>query len=79
METPEGIDLALRPAGLVPRALAFTIDLLIRGAILAIVYLVLGLFGQMGTGLATIALFLVTWWYMAVSYTHLTLPTICSV
>jgi len=64
VETPEGIDLALRPAGLVPRALAFTIDLLIRGAILAIVYLVLGLFGQMGTGLATIALFLVTWWYM---------------
>ena len=65
VETPEGIDLALRPAGLVARALAFTIDLLIRGAILAVVYLVLGLLGQFGAGLATIILFLVTWWYMA--------------
>ena len=34
VETPEGIDLILRPAGLMPRALAFGIDLLIRGAIL---------------------------------------------
>lgn len=64
VETPEGIDLALRPAGLLPRALAFTIDLLIRGAILAAVYLTLGLLGQFGMGLATIILFLVTWWYM---------------
>ncbi|SDE85153.1 RDD family protein [Phytopseudomonas seleniipraecipitans] len=64
VETPEGIDLALRPAGLVPRALAFTIDLLIRGVILGVVYLVLGFLGQFGMGLATIILFLVTWWYM---------------
>ncbi|TBU71943.1 RDD family protein [Phytopseudomonas daroniae] len=64
VETPEGIDLALRPAGLIPRALAFTIDLLIRGTILAVVYLTLGLFGQLGMGIATIMLFLVTWWYM---------------
>jgi uncharacterized RDD family membrane protein YckC len=34
VETPEGIDLILRPAGLMPRALAFGIDLLIRGTIL---------------------------------------------
>lgn len=64
VETPEGIDLALRPAGLLPRALAFTIDLLIRGAMLGVVYLALGLLGQFGMGLATILLFLVTWWYM---------------
>lgn len=64
VETPEGIDLALRPAGLVPRALAFTIDLLIRGAILGVVYVVLGLLGQFGMGLAAIIMFLVTWWYM---------------
>ncbi|MCX7080785.1 MAG: RDD family protein, partial [Pseudomonas sp.] len=31
VETPEGIDLPLRPAGLMPRALAFSIDLGIRG------------------------------------------------
>ncbi|SDH93925.1 Uncharacterized membrane protein YckC, RDD family [Pseudomonas flavescens] len=64
VETPEGIDLALRPAGLVPRALAFTIDLLIRGTMLAAVYLTFGLFGQLGMGIATLVLFLVTWWYM---------------
>ncbi|TBU96339.1 RDD family protein [Phytopseudomonas dryadis] len=64
VETPEGIDLMLRPAGLVPRALAFGIDLLIRGCILGVVYLLLGLLGQFGMGLATILLFLLTWWYM---------------
>jgi uncharacterized RDD family membrane protein YckC len=64
VETPEGIDLHLRPAGLVPRALAFAIDLAIRGLILTVVYIILGLLGQFGMGLGTILLFLVTWWYM---------------
>lgn len=64
VETPEGIDLHLRPAGLVPRALAFAIDLAIRGLILAVMFIVLGLLGQFGMGLGTILLFLVTWWYM---------------
>ncbi|VXC92533.1 conserved hypothetical protein [Pseudomonas sp. 8Z] len=64
VETPEGIDLHLRPASLVPRALAFAIDLVIRGLILGGAYLVLGLLGQFGIGLGTIVLFLVTWWYM---------------
>ena len=64
VETPEGIDLHLRPAGLVPRALAFAIDLAIRGLILAVTFIVLGLLGQFGMGLGTILLFLVTWWYM---------------
>ncbi|PAU52927.1 hypothetical protein BZL41_24235 [Pseudomonas sp. PIC25] len=64
VETPEGIDLLLRPASLVPRALAFTIDLGIRGVILLVMFVVLGLLGQLGMGLGTILLFLVTWWYM---------------
>ena len=64
VETPEGIDLLLRPAGLVPRALAFAIDLGIRGAILLVLYIVLGLLGELGAGLGAILLFLVTWWYM---------------
>ena len=64
VETPEGIDLLLRPAGLVPRALAFSIDLAIRGAILLVLYISLGLLGELGAGLAAILLFLVTWWYM---------------
>jgi uncharacterized RDD family membrane protein YckC len=64
VETPEGIDLLLRPAGLIPRALAFAIDLGIRGAILLALYIVLGLLGELGAGLGAILLFLVTWWYM---------------
>ena len=64
VETPEGIDLLLRPAGLVPRALAFAIDLLIRGSILLVMYLLLGMLGELGMGLGAILLFLVTWWYM---------------
>ncbi|KFX69609.1 membrane protein [Pseudomonas taeanensis MS-3] len=64
VETPEGIDLLLRPAGLVPRALAFAIDLTIRGLLLLVLFIVLGLLGQFGMGLATVLLFLVTWWYM---------------
>jgi uncharacterized RDD family membrane protein YckC len=64
VETPEGIDLVLRPAGVVPRALAFAIDLLIRGALLGALFTVLALLGQFGMGLGTILLFLVTWWYM---------------
>ena len=63
VETPEGIDLILRPAGLMPRALAFGIDLLIRGAILLAAFIVLGLLGQFGAGLGTILYFLVNWWY----------------
>ena len=64
VETPEGIDLLLRPAGLVPRALAFSIDLLIRGALLSALFAALAMLGQFGMGLGTILLFLVTWWYM---------------
>lgn len=64
VETPEGIDLTLRPAGLVPRALAFSIDLAIRGVLLVLLYLGLSLLGQLGMGLAAVLLFLLTWWYM---------------
>ena len=78
VETPEGVDLLLRPAGLVPRALAFAVDLAIRGAILLALFISLGLLGKFGMGLGALLLFLVQWWY-TVSYTHLTLPTICSV
>ncbi len=64
VETPEGIDLILRPAGVVPRALAFAIDLMIRGVLLGVMFTVLAVLGQFGMGLGTILLFLVTWWYM---------------
>lgn len=64
IETPEGIDLLLRPAGLVVRALAFAIDLGIRAALVAALFFLFSLFASLGAGLSTLALFLVTWWYM---------------
>lgn len=64
VETPEGIDLPLRPAGLMVRSLAFGIDLGIRGAILGGLFLVLAFLGQLGMGLGSLLLFAVSWWYM---------------
>ena len=64
VETPEGIDLTLRPASLVPRALAFAIDLAIRGLLLLAALLLLELLGKLGKGLAAMVIFMLTWWYM---------------
>ena len=70
VETPEGIDLLLRPAGVVPRALAYTIDLCIRGLIMLVLMLGLAFLGKLGAGLGLLLTFIMTWWY-TVSYTHL--------
>ncbi|NWA00717.1 RDD family protein [Pseudomonas gingeri] len=64
VETPEGIDLPLRPAGLPVRAVAFAIDLGVRGVILGALLSVLTLLDKLGAGLGSILLFLVSWWYM---------------
>jgi uncharacterized RDD family membrane protein YckC len=64
VETPEGIDLPLRPAGLMSRAIAFAIDLAIRGLVLGVLFLVLAFFGELGVGLGSILMFVVSWWYM---------------
>ena len=64
IETPEGIDLILRPAGLVPRALAFAVDLAIRALAIGALLLLFGLFDDFGAGLAAITVFIVNWWYM---------------
>ncbi|KPW69759.1 RDD domain-containing protein [Pseudomonas cannabina] len=64
IETPEGIDMLLRPAGLVSRSLAFGIDLAIRAGVIGILFMLLQLFDKLGMGLAAIAIFLVNWWYM---------------
>lgn len=58
-ETPEGILLELRPAGLSPRFFAFLIDWLIRSAALYAVGLLVALAGM--TGLA--AAFLLIFWF----------------
>ncbi len=62
-ETPEGIELELRPAGPVVRGFAWGIDFGIR----AIAYLLLSgvasLLGGVGTSITLIFLFLVEWFY----------------
>jgi len=69
VETPEGVDLALRVAGPVPRALAFGVDLLLQGGIalgLQIALGVLGAFAGLGLGLYLIGAFGLLWFYPVV-------------
>jgi len=49
--TPEGIELSLRLAGPVSRALAWILDLLIRLAVITAFGIVLGVLGKFGWGL----------------------------
>ena len=63
VETPEGITLDLRLAGPVVRALAWTIDCLIKYSALLLGLLVLALLGEAGTGLWLIAIFVAEWFY----------------
>lgn len=64
IETPEGIDLIMRPAGLVPRAIAFILDFAIRAVVMAVLFVLFSFFAKFGMGLSAMAMFLVTWWYM---------------
>jgi len=59
--TPEGIELVLRLAGPVPRALAWLTDTLLRFGILAVAAWVLTVLGQFGWGLILIIAFLLEW------------------
>jgi uncharacterized RDD family membrane protein YckC len=59
--TPEGIELTLRLAGPVPRALAWAIDLAIRAAILFAIAALAGAFGRAGVGVILLAAFFVEW------------------
>lgn len=61
--TPEGVDLSLVPAGAVPRASAFALDLLLRGVLLGAIAILLSMLGRFGTGLILLAAFLVEWFY----------------
>lgn len=62
-QTPEGVELMLMPAGVVPRMGAWLLDLLIRMAILLGLSLLLGVFGLAGKGLLLIGYFLLDWFY----------------
>lgn len=63
VETPEGVDLQANLAGLLPRSLAYTIDLLIRSAVLFAAGIVFAILGKAGSGLLLILFFLLEWWY----------------
>lgn len=63
LETPEGTEVELHPAGITVRALAFLIDELIRWTIIIVVFMVAGLTGMFGMGLALLVLFVVYWLY----------------
>ena len=62
-ETPEGILLELRPAGLSARFAAFLIDSLIFFAIMFGASIVLQLLGNFGIGVMLILLFVLHWFY----------------
>ena len=62
-ETPEGIAILLRPAGPVPRALAYLVDWAIRIVAIVIVVSSLRHFRGLGTGLTLIAYFAIEWFY----------------
>ncbi len=63
METPEGTQIELRPAGLFSRGAAFVIDELIRWCVLLMGSIAFSALGNFGTGLMLIFTFLVYWWY----------------
>ena len=62
-ETPEGILLELRPAGLIPRFYAFSLDLLTRLAIAWAAMMVAGIMGAIGFAFWLILLFALEWLY----------------
>lgn len=63
IETPEGVELALRVAGPAPRFLAWSIDMLIRGAVYVALSISLSFLGRLGIGLLLISIFLIEWFY----------------
>jgi uncharacterized RDD family membrane protein YckC len=65
-ETPEGMTLELRPAGLAARFYAFLLDLLIRIAVLYAVAIVTTFMGGVGLALWLILLFALEWLYPVV-------------
>ena len=65
-ETPEGILLELRPAGLSARFCAFVIDWLIRLAILYGAAFIAGILGGLGVGFWLILFFVLDWFYPVV-------------
>ncbi|WP_048439490.1 RDD family protein [Caenimonas sp. SL110] len=65
-ETPEGIALSLRPAGVVSRCLAYLVDFAVRLAIFFAIAMTAGAMGGMGTAFLLISYFALEWFYPVV-------------
>lgn len=63
VETPEGIALHLRSAGVMPRACAWALDALIRLGVIWIVAIFIGVLGESGFGIYLLVLFALFWLY----------------
>ena len=63
VETPENIDLHADLAGPVPRALAYGIDLSVRGLVVFVLLLISIPFGRGGSGVWLVLSFLLEWFY----------------
>lgn len=63
LETPEGIEMEVHPAGLFVRGLAFVVDELIRWGVIAFGLLVGAFTGLFGLGLALVVMFFTYWLY----------------
>ena len=61
--TPEGVEITLRVAGPVPRALAYTLDLLFRGAVMFALMIAVSALGNFGSAIMLLAAFLLEWLY----------------
>lgn len=66
VETPEGIALELRPAGLPARSMAYLIDFFIRFSILVGTITILASLGEFGTGVMLVIYFVLEWFYPVV-------------
>lgn len=62
-QTPEGIELSLMPAGIVPRLGAWLIDALCRAGLMIVVVMLVQFIGIGAGGVALIAFFLIEWFY----------------
>ncbi len=63
VETPDGVDLDIHPAGPVPRAAAWMVDLLVRSGIMIMLIFILSGFNAVGFAMLVLAWFLINWWY----------------
>lgn len=63
VETPEGIELLLRPAGIPARGMAVMLDMILSTASSGVLYALLAMLGKGGAGLGLIAAFVIQWFY----------------